>query len=136
LNIRHFTAFHILAVLTYPIVLDFSITSATRTQLNWLFHPGSAHRPSSICIFHATDDIKRGAGWGCAMLIFLHKQATTTPKSQASSEPARLQVKTDPQIIYNLTPRKLACQRDPNRILAEFIRFACAHVSSPLLHIT
>tara|TARA_R110002110_G_scaffold403942_1_gene621958 strand:- start:615 stop:833 length:219 start_codon:yes stop_codon:yes gene_type:complete len=42
----------------------------------------------------------------------------------------------DPQIIRNLTPRKPTGQRDPHRILAKFIRPACAHGSSPLLHIT
>jgi hypothetical protein len=42
--------------------------------------------------------------------------------------------KADPQIIRNLAPGKPAGQRYPHRFFAEFIRPACAHGSSPLLH--
>jgi hypothetical protein len=38
------------------------------------------------------------------------------------------------QIIRNLAPRKPAGQRYPHRFFAKFIRPACAHGSSPLLH--
>jgi hypothetical protein len=38
------------------------------------------------------------------------------------------------QIIRNLAPRKPAGQRYPHRFFTKFIRPACAHGSSPLLH--
>ena len=44
--------------------------------------------------------------------------------------------KANSQIIRNLAPRKPAVQRYPHRIFAKFIRPACAHGSSPLLHMT
>jgi hypothetical protein len=39
-----------------------------------------------------------------------------------------------PKVIRNLVPRKPADQRYSNRFFAKFIRPACAHGSSPLLH--
>jgi hypothetical protein len=42
--------------------------------------------------------------------------------------------KTNPKVVRNLAPRKPAGQRYPHRFFAKFIRPACAHGSSPLLH--
>jgi hypothetical protein len=42
--------------------------------------------------------------------------------------------KADPQIIRNLAPRQPAGQRYPHRFFTKFIRPACAHGSSHLLH--
>jgi hypothetical protein len=41
--------------------------------------------------------------------------------------------KANPQIIRNLAPRKPAGQPYPHRILAKFIRLACARGSARLL---
>jgi hypothetical protein len=43
-------------------------------------------------------------------------------------------LKANPKVIRNLAPRKPAGQRYSHRILAKFIRPACAHGSFPLLH--
>jgi hypothetical protein len=43
--------------------------------------------------------------------------------------------KANPKVIRNLAPRKPAGQRYSHRFLAKFIRPACAHGSSALLHI-
>jgi hypothetical protein len=44
-----------------------------------------------ISVFDGANYLARGSGWGCDMLIFPHKQATTTPKIMAA-----IQVSTDP----------------------------------------
>ena len=59
----------------------------------YVFHPGRSHRSSLLCIFHGKIGFRFHPG-GRSMLINLHSQATTTPKTlaeiQASDEPARV----------------------------------------------
>jgi hypothetical protein len=55
-------------------------------------------------------------------------------RTTVRAHPFVLGRKADPQIIRNLAPRKLAGQRYPHRFFAKFIRPACAHGSSSLLH--
>jgi len=66
----------------------------TFAEWGYLFHPGSSHRPSAICVFHGKICSEGHFERGAAMLIQLHKQATTTPKVraaiQASDAPASI----------------------------------------------
>jgi len=73
----------------------------------YVFHPGSLHRPSAFCFFHGKIGSMGHSERGAAMLIHLHKQATTTPKVraaiQASGEPASVLAErfgTTDQTVY------------------------------------
>ena len=60
---------------------------------HYVFHPGRSHRSSPLCIFHGKIGFRFHPG-GRSILINLHSQATTTPKTraeiQASDAPARV----------------------------------------------
>jgi len=55
-----------------------------RCETGGMFHPGSSHKPSAICVFHGKIGSEGHFERGAAMLIQLHKQATTTPKFRAA----------------------------------------------------